>query len=397
MKRPLWQLATAIGSVFFGIAVLAQQFQARPPILQRDQPPRVEFESDINFYYVLYQGAEVVAIRLATDMTLGAPGVGQLTDHSAPTQAASFYRIQRIAISQPVDTDGDGIDDLWELRNRRPGAALNGNDAREDHNGNGFPDLDELSLPIASLEKDDAAEIAENNKKVSVNVLFSKPFNGTASVLLGGNAILGRDFNISGSNPSDQTAHVPTVGQRATFEITILDQPTIDPDRYVILSILEPSTNAAAQYRTSKSAPVNLTLRITEGNSGLYAGILSFTNKEALGSHPVRVAVRSEVGGSKVAYMDATKSAFFRQGISVPLDPTSSSDRLSFAAAATGQSVSAGLRRSLGWTLTIGATTNVKEGLLAPVALQIDGLSASERPVMAQGVLQLVRIDSVTN
>jgi hypothetical protein len=41
--------------------------------------------------------------------------------HGLLADTAAFYRVRRVPLSQPLDTDGDGIDDAWELRFRRSG------------------------------------------------------------------------------------------------------------------------------------------------------------------------------------------------------------------------------------------------------------------------------------
>jgi alpha-tubulin suppressor-like RCC1 family protein len=48
--------------------------------------------------------------------------------------------VEKVLVSARRDTDGDGLPDAFELSYRQPGAALNPNDANEDHNGNGVPD-----------------------------------------------------------------------------------------------------------------------------------------------------------------------------------------------------------------------------------------------------------------
>lgn len=68
-------------------------------------------------YYILYRGETVTNINLPTVMALGQDGLGQLTDPAlAMTNFAAFYRVRALPLSQPLDSDGDGFDDVNELQ-----------------------------------------------------------------------------------------------------------------------------------------------------------------------------------------------------------------------------------------------------------------------------------------
>lgn len=79
-------------------------------------------------YYLLLRGAEVSRINQPVDARLGSGGPAALVDRDA-TAAAAFYRVLELAQNQPRDTDGDGMDDVYELG--RPGRlnALDPTDA----------------------------------------------------------------------------------------------------------------------------------------------------------------------------------------------------------------------------------------------------------------------------
>jgi hypothetical protein len=73
------------------------------------------YSSDTNSYYLLLQGATISTVNTPSRMALGVPGVGEF--RSLPGSAAStFYRVRRIPLLQPFDSDGDGLDDVTELR-----------------------------------------------------------------------------------------------------------------------------------------------------------------------------------------------------------------------------------------------------------------------------------------
>jgi hypothetical protein len=382
------------GMVFLGDLNAASEalFPAR---LELDAEGRsvVRHEANAEAYYILYRGTDVTQIVSAVDMALGIPVEGQLLD-GATGSSTAFYQVREVPLASPLDTDGDGLDDVWELRFRKPRAALNSADANEDHDGSGSPDLADYQLPIASFTAATSTVIAADSRVVKVAVHFSKPFAGFAAVLLGGTATPVEDYSISGFDPANQTARVAAVGNTATFNITLRDEPSVDPDRYLLLSLLDPATNAPARYRTSQQAPVNHTLRITDGDLATYAGILEFTNQTARGTHPVRLALRSSSGGTVEGYLDATQSPVFRQAFLLPVTASPAGVPLGFPQPLVHQTNSAALRRPLTWTLQFGTASNSQDTIEVPVSLQLLGLSASGQPVSSQGQLRLVRVNS---
>jgi hypothetical protein len=75
----------------------------------------LHYGSDTNSYYLLLEGPSISSITVPSRVALGIAGVAEF--RSLPASAPSaFYRIRRIPLSQPFDTDGDGLDDVTELR-----------------------------------------------------------------------------------------------------------------------------------------------------------------------------------------------------------------------------------------------------------------------------------------
>ena len=100
------------------------------------------FVSDTNSYYILYRGAVVTNIDTPVVMRLGIGSTTPLRDVSPQTNAG-FYRVLAVPQSQPLDIDGDGIDDVFELQH--PGCLdpFDPTDASVDCDGDGRSNLQE--------------------------------------------------------------------------------------------------------------------------------------------------------------------------------------------------------------------------------------------------------------
>ncbi len=76
---------------------------------------RVEHESEPASYYVLRRGVDAGAIAQPVALGLGGVSPGALTDPGPIPATQGFYRVQQIPSESPLDTDGDGMDDVFEL------------------------------------------------------------------------------------------------------------------------------------------------------------------------------------------------------------------------------------------------------------------------------------------
>ncbi len=79
-------------------------------------------------------------MTVATYMALGQQASGQLLGTS--TNSMGFYYVQRVAITNALDTDQDGIDDVYEL-NRSFLDPLDQIDGTQDLDGDGFINVQE--------------------------------------------------------------------------------------------------------------------------------------------------------------------------------------------------------------------------------------------------------------
>lgn len=96
--------------------IFAQDFHITQARLDSNNRPRVEFAGSATNYYVLHRGNDVLTITNPVALLLGSDGPMEFTGAAlAPAPSAVFFRVHQIPLTQPADSDGDGIDDLWEF------------------------------------------------------------------------------------------------------------------------------------------------------------------------------------------------------------------------------------------------------------------------------------------
>ena len=104
----------------------------------------VSFYSHTNFYYRLYRGADADTTSLPIAMKLGIGGSDFLIDPAPlPGATPEDYTLENQPIGQPLDLDGDGIDDVYELLHPAILDPLEAADALLDPDGDGRSNLRE--------------------------------------------------------------------------------------------------------------------------------------------------------------------------------------------------------------------------------------------------------------
>jgi alpha-tubulin suppressor-like RCC1 family protein len=142
-KKGTMTMQSSVSTLAFSCLALAMVTQAADDLrIDRvtiaNGTATVHLGSNSGSYYILRRGDTVSDIRSTAQLALGSVGMPLI--HTNATNAAQFYRVEQVSMLAPRDSDGDGIDDVWELAHRHAGAALKPGDVEEDHDGNGVPD-----------------------------------------------------------------------------------------------------------------------------------------------------------------------------------------------------------------------------------------------------------------
>jgi hypothetical protein len=143
---------------------------------------RVTVSTDGDSYYILHESSQPEAgDRAMRDMALGdgTDFVFQVSPY--PGSDSGVFDVETVPVSDPRDSDKDGIDDVYELRNRHFLNPLNALDAMEDYDGDGAGNLDEITGGTAP------AFFAESDGSASTNVVtffgISPPLTGSVAAL----------------------------------------------------------------------------------------------------------------------------------------------------------------------------------------------------------------------
>src|SRR5881409_545635 len=114
-------LVLALLAVLAGVGILLGQGLSITRVsIDPQRRITLHHPADTNAYYILFRGETVTDISRPIDVALGEhrdpqTAEGLLKD-LLPLSNQAFYRIRRVPLDQPLDLDGDGIDDVYELR-----------------------------------------------------------------------------------------------------------------------------------------------------------------------------------------------------------------------------------------------------------------------------------------
>ena len=131
-----------------------QVFRIRALNLRNDGSIGVIHDSDVASYFVLSRGTSPDSLDQAVAIAMGESGQGVLID-AIPAPEFAFYQVEKISVETPLDLDGDGIHDLYELENADILDPFDPADAELDFDGDGLTNLDEF-LAGTQLDQPDS-------------------------------------------------------------------------------------------------------------------------------------------------------------------------------------------------------------------------------------------------
>jgi hypothetical protein len=396
-RRILWLTGVAVAFASAHQSAPAQIFEINTARLSA-QHLRVDFQSDTNFYFILRRGSSPQNIAQAVAIALGTNGNAAISDPALATNSAAFFRLQKISLLSPLDTDQDGIDDVWELRFRQAGAALNGADANADQNGNGVADAVDYAnylaaqAPLATLATA-GSQFSDTAGTVGVQVLFSKPYSGTLHFQISGTAVQGLDYQPAfGPLDASSGGEIPVNGTSANIPIALLTNTAVNVSRALVISLRQPSGVPSMGSYTLGALTTHV-LKIVDGDLGTFGGVIQFTNAAGLTPQTIRLALRSGSSTTGSALLDTASSPFFkRKPLLVPVQFGGDGRTITAWGPVSGTTISTNVSGQVlqtAWSLELGAPTLQSKTLSAPVTLRVTGLSASGRSVQAQGTLTM--------
>ena len=106
----------AITTLFDVGALVAQEFRITGIQIGPGGRAQIRHSSRIDHYYLLLRGTSPLDMTVAVKAALYGGTNGLLIDSTpiSGTQMA-FYQVHEVAVAQPLDTDADGLDDVYEL------------------------------------------------------------------------------------------------------------------------------------------------------------------------------------------------------------------------------------------------------------------------------------------
>jgi hypothetical protein len=294
------------------VGLSAQNFAIKEFSVDQAGLIRLRNESDPSFYYVLYRGDQVTALIFARDIAFGQAGTLEFNDRTEG-KPTGFFRVQRVPVSSPVDTDRDGIDDVYELRHAGILHPINPTDAAQDPDRDGVSNLDEYKRGTDPGTSETFFGIV----KPDANSTFLAPVDVPVTVV--GDASVQRVELFANDSLLGQSTTVP-------FNFTWQNVP---PGEYTLTA---KSFRAGGQ--TQLSAPVSVTVNIPPPQVDANPPAIGDDSVELTGTALAGTTVQV-VGGRSV--VSAVVGANGKFAVGVPLRPNRLNRLFVSAIAASGR------------------------------------------------------------
>lgn len=188
LSRPRWSGCGLAALLALGISfpgpVGAQDFTVSEPVLGVDGRLQIHFPASTSDYHRLLAGSDPALVSVPIGLTLA----DSFSVSLVPGNQARFFRVERVPRTASLDSDADGIPDVYELEHSAQLDGLNATDATKDPDGDGRTALQEYqdSLIPAVLTTIASTSPLPGDNGVSVNretvINFSAPLAADALV-----------------------------------------------------------------------------------------------------------------------------------------------------------------------------------------------------------------------
>ena len=104
--------------VFLTLLTVVTAVAVGPYLEETSEPSKhpVTYDSSPDHYHILYRGTSLDTMDRPVRMKLGNEGGTDVMRDTVPLKRQAFYRVHRVPIDEPLDTDGDGLTDVEELQ-----------------------------------------------------------------------------------------------------------------------------------------------------------------------------------------------------------------------------------------------------------------------------------------
>jgi alpha-tubulin suppressor-like RCC1 family protein len=213
--------------------------------LTLDGTLRVSHSANAGSYFILLRGTQIDSIQQPVDVQLVSGATGTLFDPKPP-DARAFYRVRQVALDQPLDLDGDGIDDVYELQRPSFLNPLDPRDAGLDLDNDGRSNLQEYFGKSDPTQPTGAAPLAPLLNPLPVAIR-------AATLVVGGSAQANLTAKVEGGSSTITGA----VGADGNFQVTVPLRP--DALNRLLVSVLDaqgqPSPPISAEVLSDAQPP----------------------------------------------------------------------------------------------------------------------------------------------
>jgi len=356
-------------------------------------------------YFVLLQGDDPFSITNVVDIEAVQPWTPTQLRHLTPSGLMGFYQaftlpsgVDLTTITDPrimaflaLDSDGDGIPNLWELT-----LGISPTDPRDagmmasGYNLTWLQMYQILSTLPEAYFAQASTNVVAGASNVAVQVAFTKPFSGKVYYTLGGTAVGGNSgTNMDYYTPSGSVGVANATS--ASLNIRLVPPAGVSlSERTLVISLSTSNDIASMAYSVRASASVQ-TVHILPSSQGVYLGSLTISNGLPVDAQTVKMAVRPTSTGGNLALFDVAGNPLLGDSFSVPVVADASGFQLSgpFSRVIAATPLGRNINLNLAFGLTTVTNTN---SFTVPVTLTLGGLTGSGVSYSGQGWLNLVRV-----